>query len=508
MSHDEGTIVLSRAHKRALVRDLTFVDDLEFAEFIEEGETPHFVPIDDFNNNSIGAGWDNWGGAQVTETSQRLNLTTTLAAGYYGIQRTDTWDVAGRHIGVHVVSAGNQSLITFGAYPVIMSLSSANEFYWFITNNLARCNTQVAGVTVNRAEFTYVPATHKYFAVGIVEGELQWSWSTDGLTWTVTTTLATPFGADTVGVPYIMIGTDAVEASTTTLQLDDFGFYTVASEISEVTLTPATAAFTGVTTTPVPGPVTVTPTTATAAFTGVAVAASPTPGAVTLTVATAARTGVAVTPVPGAVTVTLTVATAARTGVAVTPVPGAVTVTLTVATAARTGVAVTPVPQPVSVTVTPATAAFTAVAVDAVSVGGLTLTVATAAFTGVAVTPAPAPSEVTLTAGSGTWAGQPVAPAPGAVTVSVTAATAAFTGVAVTPVPIAVVVGLTAAVFTAVAVAVTEVSGGTTYRPDDGVTAAPGGGATTARPFTGTTTAPAGGITARPYAGVTSWGGP
>jgi hypothetical protein len=208
--------------------------------------------VDNFDDNSISASWDNWGLAQVTESSQRLNLTTTTGAGYYGIQRVSTLDVNESYVGTRTVSAGNQSLASYGAYPIAVQFSSGNDAYWVISGGVIACWTTVGGSGTLRSSTTYNATNHAWLRVGEVGGNIRWEYSSDGTTWNTQTTLANPFSGDTVGIPYIMVGTDAGEASTTTLQVDDYSTWTAVTEVTGTAVAPLG----GLSATAVGGPVT------------------------------------------------------------------------------------------------------------------------------------------------------------------------------------------------------------------------------------------------------------
>jgi hypothetical protein len=180
--------------------------------------------VDNFDDNSIDTSkWANWGGTNVTESGGRLNLTTsTGAAAWYGIDRIDPIDIAGAYATSRVVSIGNQALATYGAYPMLLSFSTSNEAYWIVTGNTMSCYTNVGGTYTLRQSFPYVASTHVYFGIGESGGNLRWITSPDGTNWTLHYSLANPFAGDTTVKPSFMVGTSGSEASTTTLQIDDY----------------------------------------------------------------------------------------------------------------------------------------------------------------------------------------------------------------------------------------------------------------------------------------------
>ncbi len=184
--------------------------------------------VDDFNDNSISGSWSNWGGANVTESSSRLNLSTTLAANYWGIDRVATVNITDLAVGATVVSAGNQALASYSGYPIDLRFSANNEAYWIITLNEIKCVTNVAAVFTERGPYlSYQPTIHVHFAIWITGGRLQFLWSTNGTDWNVHVDIATPHAADATVTPFFMVGTDAAEGTTTTFQVDDYSTWVV-----------------------------------------------------------------------------------------------------------------------------------------------------------------------------------------------------------------------------------------------------------------------------------------
>lgn len=423
------------SERRAYSRDAAVVGDVLAEEYLP----PTRLLIDDFNDDSLAGTWFNWGGGNVVESSGRLNITTaTPAFSYFGVDRVPTVDIHEAYVSARLLDAGNQSLTSYGAYPMALQFSTDHSAYWIIVAGQADCYTNVNNVFTLRATMAYSPGTHVFFAVGETGGQLQWMWSTDGTSWTVAAAIANPFSGDTVVAPFLMVGTDAANGSTTTMQVDDLYWTAFTTSPASVSLTPATGT-----------------------WTAEAVTAEPQPVTVSLIPAAVAWTAQPVAATPGPVAVSLTPASAGWSAVAVTAIPQPVVVALTPASSAWSAVAVAAVPQPVTVVLIPATSTWTAIA----------------------VTTASGPVEVALEPAAATWTAQPVDPVPGAVTVALTPAAATWNAVQVTP---AAVSGTTPRPNT-----------GVTARPSTGTTLRPAGG-TTARPGSGTTVRPYAGTTARP----------
>lgn len=449
------------------------------------------VVFDNFDDNSISAEWATWGGgSQVVETNNRLELTSLTGGGFFGIDRIDTIDFTDVFAGSQLIDAGNQSLVSWQAVPILLNFSTDNHAYWIVEGNNVKCFTNVGGSFIQRGDsMPYDANIHNYFAIGLQGESLVFAWSVDGINWNRYVAIDNPYAPDTIAFPTIQIGTWQPEASATTMIVDDFTVHGIVPTVDLtpavitftavpldpvpqpglVTLTPAVLTFTAVPVTPVPQPVTVNLTSAVLTFTAVPL---PIQGQATLTPAVVTFTAMPVTPVPQPVQIALQPATMAFTAVAVTPVPQTVTVALTPAALTFTAVPVTPVPQPVTVSLTPAIMTFTAVALTPVpqpvtvslvpailtftavplNVGGtVNLTPAILTFTAVPLTPVPGVVTVDLTPAVVTFTAQPLSPVAGGFA-SLVPAMLTFTAVAVTPVPQAVVIDLTPAqlIFTAV----------------------------------------------------------
>ncbi len=378
--------------------------------------------VDNFNDNSINLSeWDRWGGAQVNETGGQMALTTTTTAGaYYGINRLTPVDINGAYVGARIVSVGNQALTSFNAYPMQAAFSASNEAYWVVQGGNLVAYTNISGSAVVRATMPYLSATHVYVAIGIISGQIQWVWSMNGTAWTIEATFANPFGS-TMVQPTFMVGTDAVEGSTTTLIVDDYttwgissGSLQTAAAALTATVTPSAAA----TRTALPAAslsATVTPA-ATATRTALPAATLAT------TVAAASAADRSAPASAGTLAMTTTLA-AGATRSTVADAPGlAVTVT-SAADQARTAIAAASLTS----TVTPAAA----VARTAATAAALSVVAAPAADTA-ASRPGTATLAITATP-SAASAGEALASGTSAVTV---AAMAAFTSAAAADLPV------------------------------------------------------------------------
>jgi hypothetical protein len=191
--------------------------------------------VDAFPGTTIDTGaWDPWGGAQITQNNQIQLATTTTAGGYYGIGRLASVNLATSPVAIQLVSIGNQDLASYGAYLLNVLFSTDNEAYWVSYGRTLSFTTKVASVTTQRYTMPQLGAMQQHFAIGFSGGNLVALWSRDGTNWVTAFSMANPYGGgDTEGTPYLMVGTDSAEASTTSLQLDDYGTLSAKTPVSQ-----------------------------------------------------------------------------------------------------------------------------------------------------------------------------------------------------------------------------------------------------------------------------------
>ena len=182
---------------------------------------------DDWSSGSINTSkWDNWGSPQTSVVSQQLHIASTLGGGYYGVDsnvNSTVLSLTGSYVSDQLVDAGNQSLTSWGAYPVTMikSSDSTYQLYWAVETNKIRAYKKIAGTATNLAEATYNSSVHKWFRIRESSGTIYWDYSTDGISWTNFTSIANPFDITSMTIG-INVGTWNTEASTTSATFDNF----------------------------------------------------------------------------------------------------------------------------------------------------------------------------------------------------------------------------------------------------------------------------------------------
>lgn len=153
---------------------------------------------DDFGDNSLSASWTraNVGSATIAEQNARWECALLTSAGFhYGITRstTQTYDLTGVRTYIQFVQAPTTptSVQTW----VIEFLDDANNsVYWYYdaSTNDIEGSQKVAGVETIWFSATYVPDTHKWFALRESGGTTYWETSVDGVNWTVRYSRANP----------------------------------------------------------------------------------------------------------------------------------------------------------------------------------------------------------------------------------------------------------------------------------------------------------------------------
>ncbi len=180
------------------------------------------LPGDSFDDNSIDtAKWSNWGGGQVVEQNQRLEITSALGGNYVGMD-SPTTNLVGAYAGVEIVSTGALDLSSWEVYPISIIQSPGNQNLWFIgVTNILRAYKQLSSVNTILKSDTYDPNVHKYFRIRETDGTTYWEYSTNGYDWTVFISDTNSLTMSSVVVD-VLCGTWQAEAATRTALFDNF----------------------------------------------------------------------------------------------------------------------------------------------------------------------------------------------------------------------------------------------------------------------------------------------
>lgn len=212
-----------------------------YVHFANDSTQGRFGPITDvfsFSENwSSGAisptNWFNWSRGQASVSTQLLYLTSTLAAGFYGIEMISAQNLTGYSVVNQLVSVGSRAIPTYEVYPIYVTIHGdpSNQLFWFIdaSNNL-KAFKKVAGSNTTLATTTYNAAVHKYFRIREASGTSFFDYSTDNSNWTNFASTTNPFNVTSMTIG-MEIGTSTTEATTTSAIFDNFLFAPTVSSI-------------------------------------------------------------------------------------------------------------------------------------------------------------------------------------------------------------------------------------------------------------------------------------
>lgn len=186
--------------------------------------------VDAFDDGTIDTGlWSDWGSPNTAETGGVLRLSVTDGV-YAGLTTNATVDLNEKVVGSQLIDAGNQAgIASLEVYPADISVDGDNEAFWLITGESVIASKKVATVFTNVAQFAYDPAVHRYFAIGVVGGQIVWVWSTDATTWFVAYAESNPFGTTDFSV-VLLAG--IWDTGTDTVDLDDYSSWAEAATVT------------------------------------------------------------------------------------------------------------------------------------------------------------------------------------------------------------------------------------------------------------------------------------
>lgn len=192
---------------------------------------------DNFDDNSINSLiWYTWGvGQNVIESSSQMNISSISGAGsnYFGLTTYRAWVMTDHTITVKVIDAGDVSLTSYEAFPIILNIDTSNRVYFVIKQDEIHAYKIVSGSTTEiGSAVAYVQADHVYFRIRESDGVLYFEYSKDNDTWIEHASTSTPI--DFSAIEYIMqVGTWDEEATTTTMVVDDI---TIQADTEPITI--------------------------------------------------------------------------------------------------------------------------------------------------------------------------------------------------------------------------------------------------------------------------------
>lgn len=184
---------------------------------------------DNFDDNSFDDGkWVRDNTTQVKEQNQRLELNTLAGSANYvnmqaPVQSTTVYDATSSAATIKVVSAGDQSLSSYEAYPLGLWYDIDNGYFWLITQGHLEAYQRVAsaGTLLFDVGAGYSTTTIPYLRIRNANGTTYWETSGDGLSWTTQYSKSTALNMENIYVEFTS-GQYAAETATSTMILDDF----------------------------------------------------------------------------------------------------------------------------------------------------------------------------------------------------------------------------------------------------------------------------------------------
>lgn len=193
---------------------------------------------DDHNDNSLSSAvWTlpAWGGAQVAENNNCLEITSTTASGYYGIDTPYSFNLTGLLTATQLKGPTTSTLTSFELYPVLVNADETgnNQLMWICSpqggwirafKKVASSSSQVGDDLTYSTYVTGEPSNRFYLGIAELNGTTYWVYSLGGRQWRVHHSESNPLTITTVKVGY-MEGTWQAEGSTAVAQFDNLNYF-------------------------------------------------------------------------------------------------------------------------------------------------------------------------------------------------------------------------------------------------------------------------------------------
>jgi hypothetical protein len=202
---------------------------------------------DNFDDNIFDTTkWTRWNGTQEAEANNELEITTTTSAVYYGVNSVGRYDLTASSVFLQWVDEGNTAFSSYEAYPLQLLLDSSNKLQILNAGGTVYYKKVVATSSTTLATEAYSATNHAWLRIREASGTVYFDRSSDGISWTnvTSTTVASLFAVTSLYVE-ISAGCWAVEASTTTMKIDNFNLEPVVLDVLSSTDDDANWAGTG-----------------------------------------------------------------------------------------------------------------------------------------------------------------------------------------------------------------------------------------------------------------------
>lgn len=153
--------------------------------------------IENFNDDLFPASFTDNAGSNSNVSGEKMRISKGGGAAYQTILSVAAYDLDESSIYDQVVDAGDQSNASNEMYPMrlVNSVDTSDTLEWGIFNGVLTAFYRVNGsMTTLRNNVSYNAAVHKWFRIRETGGTTFWDYSTDGVSWTNYTSVATPAG--------------------------------------------------------------------------------------------------------------------------------------------------------------------------------------------------------------------------------------------------------------------------------------------------------------------------
>lgn len=203
---------------------------IEFDDDIRIAPDP-YLSTDNFNDNSIGGQYTNWGTPNTAEASGQYQVTGSVNDGdYFGMDLTGNFDLRGSKVSIKMVDPG---LIHANrvVQPVTLGKNANNTLYWEFNNGTLQAWKNVANAYTNVGSpltLTSIDAADGSIYVQIrhdlTDDKVYWEYSADGVTFTsaYSELASTLFPINGVTVSLGTVGNEGVAPSAGLAKFDDF----------------------------------------------------------------------------------------------------------------------------------------------------------------------------------------------------------------------------------------------------------------------------------------------
>jgi hypothetical protein len=197
--------------------------------------TPDYSITEDFSTFDA----NKWGRdypAQILFTGGRLEITTlTGSVSFQTLFTQRPYNIKNSSYGVRVIDVGDQDIVTYQFFPLLISDESLENQHMFVISNgniYSLYLVDYSNFTQLRVD-TYDPLVHVYLRLREDSNVIYYEYSSNGLDWTTFSITSSNVDATAVRL-YVRAGHFGTESDTTRAIVDDMNIYPTASNYLDV----------------------------------------------------------------------------------------------------------------------------------------------------------------------------------------------------------------------------------------------------------------------------------